>query len=172
MVDFLPGPSELCVPTDPTYERQEDMALASRTLQPGERLAANYRGKTHAVDVIESDSGGIAFQLDTGEVFTSMSAAGSRVMGGISCNGWRFWSRSDDLRPPRQTAASQSQITRRPKPQPYRNLRPIPSASGTPPAWWCSACLAPFTQQDPAPPIECPHGHPVHMNGEQVEVAS
>lgn len=146
------------------------MALTNRMLQPGERLAANYRGRTHYVDVVESGGSGVAFRLDTGDVFTSISAAGSHIMGGISCNGWRFWSRVDDLRPPRQVAGRPAPVAHRPKPQPNRNLRPMPSGSATTPTWWCSSCLAPFTRQQSGSPVECPEGHPEHMTA-LVEVA-
>lgn len=147
------------------------MAITSRMLKPGERLAANYREQTHYVDVVEYEGNGMAFRLETGDVFTSLSAAGSHVMGGISCNGWRFWSRVDDLRPPRQLAGRPAPATQRPKPQPNRNLRPIPSVSATTPAWWCSICLAPFTHQEPGAPGQCLAGHPEHMTA-QVEVVS
>lgn len=147
------------------------MALTNRMLQRGERLAANYRGRTHYVEVVESDGNGNAFRLDTGDVFTSLSAAGSLVMGGISCNGWRFWSRVDDLRPPRHVAGRPAPAIQRPRPQPNRNLRPIPSVSGKAPAWWCSTCLAPFAHQEPGAPSQCPEGHPERTTT-QVEVAS
>jgi hypothetical protein len=34
---------------------------------------------------------GVAFVLEDGKRFKSPSSAGSAVMGGTACNGWRFW---------------------------------------------------------------------------------
>jgi hypothetical protein len=35
---------------------------------------------------------GLRYRLDDGREFTSPSSAGKAAMGGVSCNGWRFWS--------------------------------------------------------------------------------
>ena len=34
-----------------------------------------------------------------GKRYPSLSAAGEAVMGGISCNGWRFWSLAETAAP-------------------------------------------------------------------------
>ena len=62
------------------------------SLKPGMRLVATYRKSEHAAEVVMGEDGKIRFRLSDGREFASPSAAGSAVMGGIACNGWRFWS--------------------------------------------------------------------------------
>ena len=61
-------------------------------LQPGMRLVAKYKGDEHSAEVVEREGGKIGFRLSDGREFNSPSAAGSAVMNGQACNGWRFWS--------------------------------------------------------------------------------
>src|SRR5690349_17395859 len=61
-------------------------------LVPGTRLVAKYKGKLHTAEVVAAEDGKIAFRLADGQTFKSPSAAGSAVMGGTACNGWRWWS--------------------------------------------------------------------------------
>ena len=42
---------------------------------------------------------GIVYRLADGKEFKSPSSAGSEVMGGSACNGWRFWSLEDAEKP-------------------------------------------------------------------------
>ena len=65
-------------------------------LQPGMRLAATYKKAEHTAEVVEGEDKKLRFRLADGREFTSPSAAGSAVMGGIACNGWRFWSIATD----------------------------------------------------------------------------
>ena len=46
----------------------------------------------HTCAVEDSEDGRRAYVLEDGLGFASLSAAGSAVMGGVACNGWRFWS--------------------------------------------------------------------------------
>src|SRR5688572_26075679 len=72
-----------------------------KQLNAGMRLVANYRKETHTAEVIEGEDGKLRFRLADGREFTSPSAAGSAVMGGIACNGWRFWSLdTEEAEPP------------------------------------------------------------------------
>ena len=68
------------------------MAIENRNLEVGTRLVANYKKQTY-VCTVEAGEGdeGVAFVLGDGKRFKSPSAAGSSVMGGVACNGWRFW---------------------------------------------------------------------------------
>lgn len=68
------------------------MAIQNRNLAVGTRLVARYKGKEYLATVVEGDHGNVHFRLEDGREFNSPSAAGTAVMGGISCNGWRFWS--------------------------------------------------------------------------------
>ena len=61
--------------------------------------------------MVAGDDGKLRFRLADGREFGSPSAAGSAVMGGISCNGWRFWSLAGERptpRPAEPTAGSES----------------------------------------------------------------
>ncbi len=63
-----------------------------RKLVAGSRLVAKYKGLEHTADVLVGTDGKLRFRLADGSEFTSPSAAGRAVMGGIACNGWHFWS--------------------------------------------------------------------------------
>jgi hypothetical protein len=70
---------------------QHSMAIENRNLPVGTRLVANYK-KTRFVCTVEAgeEEGALAFVLEDGSRHKSPSAAGSKVMGGTACNGWRF----------------------------------------------------------------------------------
>ena len=64
-------------------------------LQPGAKLVATYKGTERRVEVITGEDGKVRFRLDDGREFRSPSSAGSAVMDGKACNGWRFFSIDD-----------------------------------------------------------------------------
>ncbi len=68
------------------------MPITDRNLKPGTRLTARYKKKVYAAEVIGGKDGKVRFRLADGREFDSPSAAGKGVMGGVACNGWRFWS--------------------------------------------------------------------------------
>jgi hypothetical protein len=68
------------------------MSIQDRNLKPGTVLVARYKKAQHRCEVIAGEDGKVAFRIKGGKAFTSPSAAGSAVMGGVACNGWRFWS--------------------------------------------------------------------------------
>lgn len=61
-------------------------------LQAGTKLTAKYRGREYATEVLTGEDGKARYRLEDGREFSGPSAAGSAVMNGIACNGWRFWS--------------------------------------------------------------------------------
>jgi len=67
------------------------MALENRNLEAGTRLVARYKGQTYSAEVVQTEEG-LRYRLEDGRDFKSPSSAGSAVMGGVACNGWRFWS--------------------------------------------------------------------------------
>ncbi len=67
------------------------MAIENRDLPAGTRLVATYKKQAFACTVEEGEDGKLAFVVD-GKRYSSPSSAGSAVMGGSACNGWRFWS--------------------------------------------------------------------------------
>ena len=150
------------------------MAIENRNLEAGMKLAARYKGQTYSATVVQLDEG-IRYQLATGETFTSLSKAGSHVMKGVACNGWRFWSLADDLPEPRERQHESFRTTPKAKrrAQPQRLIRRLPMQKGRTEKslrWWCSACMASFTHTDDREPEWCPEGHPREASDE-VEMA-
>ena len=68
------------------------MSIADRNLKPGTVLVARHKKQEHRAEVVAGEKGQVRYKLPDGREFTSPSAAGSAVMGGVACNGWRFWS--------------------------------------------------------------------------------
>ena len=68
------------------------MSIADRNLKPGTVLVARYKKKDYRCTVFETEDGKTVYKVHGGEDHSSPSAAGSAVMDGVACNGWRFWS--------------------------------------------------------------------------------
>jgi len=67
------------------------MPLENRNLEAGTVLWARYKGKERMCEVVQT-ADGLRYRLDDGAEHKSPSSAGKVAMGGVSCNGWRFWS--------------------------------------------------------------------------------
>lgn len=148
------------------------MAITDRNLQPGTRLVANYR-KTRFVCTVEAGTDGkLAFVLEDGKRFSSPSAAGSAVMDGTACNGWRWWAVEGQEPAPGQPKAKAAGTTARPKAEgatPKRTSKAkavkvfyrIPNQRGTPEGFtrfYCNGCAASFESEMESPEA-CPQGH-------------
>jgi hypothetical protein len=68
------------------------VTIENRDLEVGTRLVGRYGKQEHFAEVVAAEDGSVRYRLSDGREFKSLSAAGSAVMGGKSCNGWRFWS--------------------------------------------------------------------------------
>ncbi len=77
----------------------------------GTRLVARYKGQEYTAEVVQTDQG-LRYQLADGREFKSPSTAGSAVMGGTACNGWRFWSLAGSLPPDGQAVREAAQATK------------------------------------------------------------
>ena len=64
-------------------------------LAVGTKLVARYKGADYEVEVVAREEGKRRYRFADGQEFKSPSAAGSAVMGGVACNGWRWWSLAD-----------------------------------------------------------------------------
>ena len=73
-------------------------ATQRKQITAGMTLVAKYKGEQYECSVVESEDR-LMYRLTDGREFKSPSAAGSAVMGGIACNGWRFWSLAGDSDP-------------------------------------------------------------------------
>jgi hypothetical protein len=153
------------------------MAIENRNLPVGTRLVANYKKTRYVCTVVAGEEEGqTAFALEDGKTFKSPSAAGSAVMGGTACNGWRFWSVEGDEPAPAEKKAPKAAKPARGSPakpkaaaQPKRAtkkatklLYPMPDQSGASEdmtKWWCNACMASFEVYGTEKAEQCPEGH-------------
>lgn len=125
------------------------MPIENRDLPVGTRLVARYKNQEHSATVVEGEKGGLRYRLEDGREFKSLSAAGSAVMGGVACNGWRFWSvaGSEEAKPKQRGRSGK-------KANPGANLTPLEDGR-----WFCSTCQEAFPVQAGFEPEECPKGH-------------
>ena len=91
------------------------MSIENRNLKPGTVLVAVYpaRGpkrKEYRCEVVAGEEGRALYRLKDGREFTSPSAAGSAVMGGTACNGWRFWTIEGAEKPARAATKPQKAV--------------------------------------------------------------
>jgi hypothetical protein len=118
------------------------MAIENRNLLAGTRLVANYKKQTYVCSIEAAEEGeGIVFVYD-GKSYKSPSAAGSAVMGGTACNGWRFWSvEGEEPKPaaeknetkPKAKAAGKNSTPKKPKTRKATKLiYPMPTRRAPP----------------------------------------
>lgn len=127
------------------------MSIENRNLKPGTRLVARYKKKEYSAAVVETDEG-VRYRLEDGREFKSPSAAGSAVMGGAACNGWRFWS----------VAGSEQAKPKQPKRKPNPNGGNKGNGLITrldDGRYFCSACQDAFSVPEGVEPQGCPKGH-------------
>jgi hypothetical protein len=146
------------------------MAITNRDLPIGTRLVADYK-KTRYVCTVEAgdEEGGAIFALEDGKKFKSPSAAGSAVMGGTACNGWRFWTVEGEEPPAKEPkpaakkgGTKSSCKARKPRKASTNLIYAMPDQSGVPEGmarFWCNACMDAFEAEDGKLPEQCPQGH-------------
>ena len=124
------------------------MAIEDRNLAAGTKLVARYKGKEYAAEAVETEEGR-RYRLEDGKEFKSLSSAGSAVMGGSACNGWRFWS----------LAGSEEA-------KPKKAAKKAAKASGNPGfkrlddgRYFCDSCMEAFDAPKDVTPVGCPKGH-------------
>jgi hypothetical protein len=87
------------------------------------------------------------YKLEDGQEYKSPSSAGSAVMGGNACNGWRFWSLAGEN--------GETPTTKRTaKPKKAAGFKRMDDGR-----FWCSACMDAFEAPAGVTPIGCPQGH-------------
>lgn len=89
------------------------MSIEDRSLNPGTVLVARYKKRDHRCEVVKAEDGKVAYKVG-GKTYTSPSAAGTAVMGGVACNGWRFWTVEGTEKP--KSAAKPKAATKATKP--------------------------------------------------------
>ena len=157
-----------------TKTKEVAMAITNRTLEAGTRLVATYKKQAYVCTVEKGEDGKLAYALEDGKRFTSPSAAGSAVMGGVACNGWRFWSVEGETPAPKAEKPAQAEPkakaatktkASKPKKQNGGNGKLLSRAASQEGAgegrvrWFCNGCMESFLVEGEAEPEACPAGH-------------
>jgi hypothetical protein len=143
------------------------MAITNRELAAGTTLVAKYRGTQHTVLVVGDHETGLGYELDNGTIYKSLSAAGSAVMKGVACNGWRFWTVAgeESVTPPTNAtkpAKAPKAKTEAGTGRKFVQVRKMRKQEGCPEGetrWFCSACMKGFCRPAGETPQACPEGH-------------
>ncbi len=145
------------------------MPIENRELKPGTRLVARYKNHEHTAAVVEGEQGGLRYRLEDGREFKSPSAAGSAVMGGVACNGWRFWSLAGEAEP----APPKKQRKERKPNAKTQGFHRLPDEEGTAEGtakYFCDSCMEAFEAPAGEEPATCPKGH--QPDGSPIESAA
>ena len=132
------------------------MAIEDRNLAAGTKLVAQYKGHEYRCVVVAGEGDKPGYKMECpdhpdlhGKEFKSPSSAGSAVMGGSACNGWRFWS----------VAGSE-------KAKPKKAAKKAAKANGNPGfrrlddgRYFCDSCMEAFDVPKDVTPVGCPKGH-------------
>ena len=127
------------------------MAIEDRNLAVGTKLVARYKGQEHTGEVVKTEEG-LRYRLEDGREFKSPSSAGSAVMGGSACNGWRFWSVAGTEAAKPKAA---KKAAKKAKANPGNGL--ITRLEDG--RWFCNACMEAFDAPAGVEPQGCPQGH-------------
>ena len=146
------------------------MTIENRDLKPGTTLVARYKKQDYKAEVVQTDDG-VRYRLN-GSDYKSPSAAGSAIMDGNACNGWRFWSIPGEngatekpaSKPGKkqQPATSFASRRRSDEAKTERADRPKKGAhfeqleDGR---FFCSVCMDAFDAPKGVTPLGCPKGH-------------
>jgi hypothetical protein len=126
------------------------MSIGDRNLKPGTRLVATYKKQDCSCEVVKTKDG-IVYRLPDKQEFKSLSSAGSAVMGGSACNGWRFWSLEGATKPKADTPKASAKTAKA-----ELAIKPM---KDDPTKFWCSACMDSFPVAEGETPAACPTGH-------------
>jgi Restriction Enzyme Adenine Methylase Associated/Protein of unknown function (DUF2924) len=124
------------------------MSIENRDLKAGTKLVATYKKQEFSCEVAKTKDG-VIYRLADGQEYKSLSSAGSAVMGGSACNGWRFWSLEGEAKPKSSAAPAKTVKAE-------QTIRPM---KGDPTRFWCSACMDSFPVAEGETPAGCPQGH-------------
>ena len=130
-----------------------------------------YKGTRYECTVLEAD-GRKAYSLEDGSIHPSPSAAASKVMGGTSANGWRFWSLATEL--PEKPVKAEAPKAGKTKSEPIATkmvkiIKKLPNQKGVAEGstkFFCSACMKAFVAETTLVPEKCPEGHAREMADE------
>jgi len=145
------------------------MPITNRNLPAGTVLAGRYKGQTYRCTVLENE-GRLAYSLEDNSIHPSPSAAASKVMGGTSANGWRFWSLEGDL-PEKSSKTVKAETAKTPSiaTKMVKVIKKLPNQKGVAEGstkFFCSGCMKAFVAQTTLVPEQCPEGHAREMADE------
>lgn len=135
------------------------MAIENRNLAVGTKLTARYKKETYRAEVVQAMEEGLKYRLSDGREFKSPSGAGMAVLGGMACNGWRFWS-VDGEAPDTEAEPTQAKAEK-----PKRSngvIKRVANQKGVEEGmvrFFCAACLDSFYMAKGETPTACPEGH-------------
>ena len=155
------------------------MPITNRELAPGTILTGTLKKTVYQAEVVETPDG-IRYRVN-GKDYKSPSAAGSAVMNGVACNGWRFWSveggetaLTDAERLAIEvgktvTKAQRAKGPKVPASTKFKQVKRNPNQKGVAEGevrWFCSACMKGFKVAGTETPEACPEGHPREVEDE------
>src|SRR3954467_15001844 len=127
------------------------MAITNRDLPAGTKLTGTYKKQTYDCTVEAGEQGKLAFVVDE-KRYSSPSSAGSAVMGGTACNGWRFWT-VDGEEPTLSEVPAKMPKPAKAKGSAKKLLKRIPGLGlqDGERRFWCPACQKSFVtiEEDP-----------------------
>ena len=132
------------------------MAITDRNLKEGMQLKGRYKKEEYTCRVEAGTDNKLAFVLEDGKRFQSVSAAASAVMDGKAVNGWLFWSVADESPAPAKSKPEAKKAGRQ------RIIYRMPNQKGIAEGkerWYCNACQKSFIVDVDAGPRACPEGH-------------
>ncbi len=138
------------------------MPIEDRNLSVGTKLIAKYKKQKYSAEGIAGEDDNVLYRLEDGREFKSPSAAGSALMDGKACNGWRFWSldqEQDQTAPTVSESEPESEDVPTPK---ARVIRKLPNQKGLPEGavrLYCESCKESFVSAAPDGSPSCPKGH-------------
>ncbi len=136
------------------------MAIEDRNLAIGTKLVAQYKGHAYRCVVVAGEGDKPGYKMECpdhpdlhGRELKSPSSAGSAVMGGSACNGWRFWSvaGSEEAKPKKAS----KKVARKKNGNSANGL--ISRLEDG--RFFCSACMEAFEAPEGVEPQGCPKGH-------------
>lgn len=166
------------------------MTITDRTLREGEFFVARYKKQDYKVQYAPSEASddakknpfvGVEPNSIKGLRYLSLGDAGKKIMGGVSCNGWRFFERPADreakatakAEAKAETSAEPKAKTKKPaaaaKPKTFtqvKRTRKQPEDESLGVSWHCSACQEGFYLPKGETPSTCPNGHPRIVNAD------
>lgn len=168
------------------------MTITDRVLREGEFFVATYKKTSYKVQYAPSEASddakknpfvGVEPNSIKGLRYLSLGDAGKKIMGGVSCNGWRFFDRPDavaakvaakteakaKVEPKEKATTKSSKPAAQPKAKTLtqvKRTRKQPEDESLGVSWHCSACQKGFYLPKGETPAACPEGHPRIVNAD------